>query len=148
MDRMRTMVPPLTPVRFTGGEPLLQLDEDWAQVFLGAGFPVAVETNGTQPLPPSLVSSPLSWVTVSPKSAEHTIVVSRADEVRYVRRRDQGIPKPENSVLRDCLYKYISPAFQPDGSVKREDLDWCIDLVKTHPAWRLSVQMHKLWGVR
>lgn len=125
-------------VIFTGGEPALQLDQELVNRFKSEGFFLAIETNGTTPLP-----SGLDWVCVSPKTAEHTLRVLRANEVKYVRRKGQGIPKP----VIDAEHFLISPAFQA-GRLDEEDLEWCIALVKENPAWRLSVQLHNLLGVR
>lgn len=135
----------------TGGEPAYAIDEDLLVTLKGSGFYVCIETNGTRDLrevgwvPPWERSSPLiDYICVSPKSAEHTIRQRSANEVRYVRHAGQGIP-------RTCVQateKYISPAFEPDGSVKPETMAWCVDLVKRHPDWTLSCQQHKWWGVR
>jgi organic radical activating enzyme len=125
-------------VIFTGGEPALQLDEDLLLWCFG-GWYTAVETNGTKQLPRGL-----AWVCVSPKTAEHTLVSQLVNELKYVRRHGQGIPKP----ALNARYLYISPAFGADGRVDARDLAWCIELVKQHPSWRLSMQQHKIWGVR
>jgi 7-carboxy-7-deazaguanine synthase len=134
-------------VILTGGEPGLQADEQLVRMLHGAGFKVAIETNGTVELPAGL-----DWVCVSPKSAEHTLRVSSANEVKYVRHSGQGIPKP----VVQAEHKLLSPAYASfiaeDGSVHHKPhagaLAWCVELVKKHPDWRLSVQQHKTWGVR
>lgn len=122
----------------TGGEPALQVDAALAAALRAAGYWLAVETNGTVPLPPDL-----DWVCVSPKTAEHTLRVLHANEVKYVRRHGQAIPRP----TVEARHYLISPAFGPDG-LRREDLDWCVNLVRDNPRWRLSVQLHKFIGVR
>ncbi len=128
-------------VIWTGGEPGLQLDQALVDAVRKAGWMQAVETNGTKPLP----EEDLDWICVSPKTAEHTLCRDlQVDELKYVRRAGQGIPKP---VLK-ATHHLISPAFQPDSTVLKEDLDWCIQLCKENPKWRLSVQQHKLWKVR
>lgn len=126
---------------WTGGEPTLQLDAELIKHFKKLGYKQAIETNGTRPVPEGL-----DWVCVSPKTAEHTIVVERADEVKYVRHYGQGIPKPKCQ----SRLKYVSPAFSADGwgPDTMKSLKWCIGLVKQYPDWHLSVQQHKLWGVR
>lgn len=129
-------------VIFTGGEPMLQLKPGILSAFKQAGFYLAVETNGTIDM--EFARKWLDWICVSPKSAEHTIRVICADEVKYVRNEGQGIPKP--SIHAD--HKIISPAFLPSGWIAPETLAHCIELVKQNPEWRLSVQLHKLWGVR
>lgn len=123
----------------TGGEPSLQIDTELVSALKAAGYYLAIETNGTVVLPTGI-----DWVTVSPKSAEHTIVVRTANEVKYVRRKGQGIPR---SVVTADHY-LVSPAFEADGSLKRETLEWCLDLVKANPPWRLSLQLHKWLNIR
>lgn len=121
----------------TGGEPSLQLDAALVRELKAVGYLLAIETNGTR----DVSALNLDWVTVSPKTAEHTIRQTWAHEVKYVRAKGQGIPKPS------CLaeWKVLSPAF---GDNTRENLTWCIELVRQNPEWRLSVQQHKLWSVR
>lgn len=128
-------------VIFTGGEPALQLDEALVSAFRKEGFGVlAVETNGTVEFKPSLS---VIYVACSPKTAEHTLKVQRVDELRYVRRAGQAIPRPR--LL--ATHHFISPAWDADG-LRQENLAWCIDLVRYNPGWRLSLQQHKLWRVR
>lgn len=124
---------------FTGGEPGLQLTDSLINQAHEAGWQCAVETNGTIQLPDGL-----DWICVSPKTAEHTLRQKRADEVKYVRHTGMALPEPSI----EATHHYISPAFRPDGSVSREDLDWCIQLVKDNPTWRLSIQTHKLLLIR
>jgi len=125
-------------VILTGGEPALQIDESLIETLQGAGFEVAVETNGTKPLPTGI-----DWISCSPKTAEHTLVLHHADELRYVRAVRQGVPKPR--IKAD--HYYLSPAANTDG-VQKENLKWCLKLVDENPMWSLSTQMHKLWGIR
>lgn len=126
-------------VLFTGGEPGLQLDTATVRAFKSRGFRLAVETNGTVKLPEGL-----DHICVSPKSAAHTIQQHEATELKIVRRRGQELPDFPIS----APYKLVSPAFDVDGQCSREDLEWCIRLVKDNPSWRLSIQTHKLLGIR
>lgn len=122
----------------TGGEPGLQVDRELIDALHAAGFKLAIETNGSIELPDGI-----DWITVSPKVAEHAIRQKKADEVKYVRGYGQAIPK----TVVQATHKLISPAFNGD-QLDAKTLAWCIDLVKQHPDWRLSVQMHKAWRVR
>lgn len=125
-------------VILTGGEPALQTDAELIDVLHGAGYALAIETNGSFELPPGI-----DWITVSPKVAEHAIRQRTAHEVKYVRGHGQAIPK----TVVSAEHHLISPAF--DGlDVDPRALDWCIRLCKENPPWRLSVQQHKLWKVR
>lgn len=126
-------------VILTGGEPLLQVDDELMSA-LGE-IKVAIETNGTRPLPTGAIGA---WVSCSPKTAEHTLQIGHASELRYVRHEGQALPKP--STL--CANLFLSPAFSDDPAQTARNLKWCMKLVKENPEWRLSVQMHKLWGVR
>ena len=148
----RALVPPELqgpPIRdigviFTGGEPTLQLDEELLEAFIDAGFSeLCLETNGTKELSSGLLKR-LTWISCSPKTAEHTLRIGCVcNELRYVRRAGQGIPRP---VLK-AAHRFISPAFGSLG-LDADDLAWCIELVREHPDWRLSVQAHKGWNVR
>jgi 7-carboxy-7-deazaguanine synthase len=124
----------------TGGEPGLQVDRPFIEYMKGCGWMLAIETNGTIKLPDGL-----DWICVSPKSAEHTLRQRVANELKYVRHYGMSIPEPV--VAAD--HNLISPAFQSDGSVRPEDLEWCLDLVKQNPQrWILSIQYHKYLRVR
>ena len=124
---------------FTGGEPALQLDRDLVTMCQAAGFKCAIETNG------SICGNGrgLDWITVSPKVAEHAIRQDVADEVKYVRGYGQGIPKP----TCQAKHQLISPATIGNTFDPRA-IDWCLELIKENPKWRLSCQLHKMWLVR
>ena len=115
----------------------MQLDEELVIKFRGNGWKQAVETNGTLPLPFGL-----DWVTVSPKLQAVTNL-KKCDEVKYVVGAGGGLPVP----LFHADHLFLSPAFrglEPDlGAITR-----CVELVKENPRWRLSVQLHKLIGIR
>jgi organic radical activating enzyme len=122
----------------TGGEPALQVDRELIDALHGAGYLLAIETNGSVELPAGI-----DWITVSPKVAEHAIRQRRAHEVKYVRGHGQAVPR----TVVEAEHHLISPAFDGD-EVDPRALAWCIRLVKENPPWRLSVQQHKLWRVR
>lgn len=128
-------------VVLTGGEPMLQVDQTLVAALHQAGFFVAIETNGTREVPDAV-----DWITVSPKVDGEELRQHRADEAKYV--RCHGQPLPVGPILAD--HYLISPAFSgpKQDEVARRDLDWCIELVKRNPEWRLSVQQHKAWRVR
>ena len=121
----------------TGGEPLLQLDAAAIDAMHARGFEVAVETNGTQPLPPGL-----DWVCVSPK-ADAPVVVAGGDELKLV--YPQALAQPERFEGLDFRHWYLQPM---DGPALAANTAAAIAYVLTHPRWRLSVQTHKVIGVR
>ncbi len=126
---------------FTGGEPGLQLDKELVDAFRDANFgEMCIETNGTI----DVSGLGLDWISCSPKVAEHAMKLKAANELRYVVHQGKGIPRP--SIKAE--HYLISPAFQPDGTMKRTDLSWAIELCKENPTWRLSIQQHKAWSVR
>ena len=121
----------------TGGEPLLQLDAEAIEALHAAGFEVAVETNGTQSVPPGL-----DWVCVSPK-ADAPLAVSGGDELKLV--FPQPLAPPERFV--DLAFRHW--VLQPkDGPELREATVGAVAYCLAHPRWRLSVQTHKVVGVR
>lgn len=125
-------------VILTGGEPLLQVDDQLLGFLQGMKFKIAIETNGTLPAP-----NHYDWLCVSPKVSERSLKINAADELRYVIRNGQELPQPS---IRGRRY-YLSPAW--DGDLpNKANLEWCIKLCKENPQWRLSIQQHKVWGVR
>ena len=121
----------------TGGEPLLQLDAAAIDALHARGFEVAVETNGTQPLPPGL-----DWVCVSPK-ANAPVVVAGGDELKLV--YPQALAQPERFADLAFRHWYLQPMDGPDLAANTAA---AIAYVLAHPRWRLSVQTHKVVGVR
>ena len=121
----------------TGGEPLLQLDAPAVAALHDEGFEVAVETNGTQLPPPGL-----DWICVSPKGRAET-VLRRGNELKLV------YPQPDAPPERFADWPFDHFFLQPmDGPALPENTRRAVEYCLTHPQWRLSVQMHKLVGVR
>ena len=125
----------------TGGEPGLQVDQQFVDYFHSLDYQMAIETNGTIDL--SSLSPALDWITLSPKVAEHALKQLKANELKYVRGWGQGIPKPAAT----ADHSLISPAAS-GLEIPQETLQWCIKLCLENPKWRLSQQLHKLWQVR
>lgn len=127
-------------ILLTGGEPALQIDSHLIDALRGAGYSIAVETNGTVKL-----TEEIDWICVSPKSADHTLRQRHCNEYKLVRAYGQLLPT-EPPIASD--FWLVSPAFNADGTLNSKDAAWCVDLVKENPAWRLSLQTHKMIGVR
>ncbi len=121
----------------TGGEPALQLDDDLVVALHDRGFEVAIETNGTLPLPAGL-----DWVCVSPKAGTE-LVVTRADECKLV--YPQAGIEPADLEHLDVDHFLLSPMDGPDLAANTAAATaYCLD----HPRWRLSLQTHKVIGIR
>jgi len=120
----------------TGGEPLLQLDEPAIEALHRARFEVAVETNGTQPLPRGL-----DWVCVSPK-AEAPLVVTGGDELKLVYPQEGGAPDRYDDLA--FSHFYLQPM---DGPQRERNTKLAMDYCLAHPRWRLSLQTHKYLGI-
>ncbi len=120
----------------TGGEPLLQLDEPLIAAWRGAGFEVAVETNGTLPAPAGL-----DWICVSPK-ADAPLTLTRGQDLKLV------YPQPGVDPARFEGLAFDHFLLQPmDGPSRLENTRAAIDYCLAHPRWRLSVQTHKYLGL-
>jgi 7-carboxy-7-deazaguanine synthase len=121
----------------TGGEPLLQLDEPAIAALHDRGFEVAVESNGTLPAPSSL-----DWICVSPK-ANAPLVQTTGDELKLVFPQEDAPPARFESL--DFDHFFLQPMDGPDIEAHtRAAIDYCMQ----HPRWRLSLQTHKLLGLR
>lgn len=121
----------------TGGEPLLQVDAPLVEAFHAEGFEVAVETNGTRTPPAGL-----DWICVSPK-ARAPLVVTRGNELKLVYPQEGG--EPERYETLDFQHFFLQPMDGPDVAENtRLALEYCL----RHPRWRLSLQTHKLLGIR
>ena len=127
-------------VLLTGGEPTLQVDDALLDALHSKGFCVAMESNGTNVAPTGI-----EWVCVSPKSAIRTLAHQRPHELKIVVTQGAELPDPPPLLADNYV---VSPAFEVDGSMKPGALQWCVELVKRNPLWRLSVQQHKQWRVR
>ena len=121
----------------TGGEPLLQLDKDLIEAFHNEGVEVAIETNGTIPVPEGI-----DWVCVSPKSGS-TVVVEEGDEIKLV--YPQEGHQPSDFVHLKFEHFFLQPMFDEDENEHvKETIEYCL----THPRWSLSLQSHKLLGLQ
>jgi len=121
----------------TGGEPLLQMDERIIDALHKHGFEIAIETNGTIPVPQGI-----DWICVSPK-ANTEVVVQKGNELKLVVRQ-QGFD-PVMFESWDFKEFYLQPM---DGPYLNEFTKWATQYCLEHPRWRLSIQTHKLLGIR
>lgn len=123
----------------TGGEPLLQLDAALIHALHRRDFAIAIETNGTRPVPPGV-----DWVCVSPKAGA-PLVVTAGDELKLV--YPQRDCPPEAVASLDFRHRFIQPRFDPDPAVWARHREQAVAYCQAHPSWRLSVQVHKILGI-
>jgi len=121
----------------TGGEPLLQLDQPLIAALSRRGFAIAVETNGTLTPPAGEL-----WLTVSPKAGA-PLKLTRGDELKLV--YPQAGAEPERFAELDFRHFFLQPM---DGPHKARNTLLATAYCLAHPAWRLSLQTHKLIGIR
>nr|WP_155461781.1 7-carboxy-7-deazaguanine synthase [Duganella radicis] len=120
-------------VVFTGGEPLLQLDKPLIDAMHAVGFTIAIETNGTLPVPEGV-----DWICVSPKMGSE-LVVKKGSEIKVV------IPQANQdlSVYEQLDFEnfYVQAM---DGPLAEFNTKLAIETCKRNPKWKLSLQTHKL----
>jgi len=120
----------------TGGEPLLQLDEELVEAFHRRGIEIAVETNGTLPPPEGI-----DWICVSPKAGAELRLRS-GNELKLV--YPQPGAEPERYASLDFQHFSLQPM---DGPEARRNTRLALEYCLKHPQWRLSLQTHKLLNI-
>ena len=139
-DRIASLWPAGGGGRFvvvTGGEPLLQLDPPLIAALHARGFEIAVETNGTLPPPAGI-----DWLCVSPK-AGNRLAVTAGDELKIV------VPQAGLDPLDFAGLRFRRFSVAPmDGPDRARNTALAIEFCLAHPQWQLSLQTHKVTGVR
>ena len=138
------------PARFvvlTGGEPTLQVDEAFVELLHQHGYEVAMESNGTRPAPQNL-----DWLTVSPKVRSEKLEVKSeklADELKVVF-DETTAPESYLSLLTSHFSPllFLQPCDTGDAARNEAIVARCVEYIKEHPWWRLSLQTHKLVGFK
>ena len=123
-------------VVFTGGEPLLQLDEPLIEAVHARGFTIAVETNGTLPAPEGI-----DWICVSPKAGT-PLVQTSGDELKLV--FPQAGAEPERFADLPFARRFLQPM---DGPDRLANTQAAIAYCRSDARWRLSLQTHKILGI-
>ena len=124
-------------VVLTGGEPMLQVDDALVDALHARGFRIAMESNGTLPAHPAI-----DWVCISPKAGS-TVVQQSGDELKLV------WPQPDTDLDAVEGWDFTHRLLQPlDDADAADHVRAAIDLVMARPHWRLSLQTHKLLGLR
>jgi 7-carboxy-7-deazaguanine synthase len=144
-DRIAGLWPAGQGARFvvcTGGEPLLQLDLPLIAALHERGFEIAIETNGTIAPP-----SGIDWICVSPKAGA-PLVVTSGDELKIVVPQEGLDPRDfaDLDFRRFSVQPMDGTGLDPEG--RAHNTEWAIQFCLAHPQWQLSLQTHKITGVR
>jgi 7-carboxy-7-deazaguanine synthase (Cx14CxxC type) len=123
-------------VVLTGGEPMLQVDAALIDALHAAGFEIAIESNGTLPVPRSI-----DWICISPKAGS-TVVQTSGDELKLV------WPQEGSDLAAMATWDFPNKLIQPMDDARGEaNVGAAIAFAMAHPDWRLSLQTHKLLGL-
>ena len=129
----------------TGGEPSLWIDEDFVMGLKQmTGKRIAIETNGTRPLPHGI-----DWVTLSPKtglgdSGDLPVVLTRCDELKVVY-LGQDLAQYDGIT---ASHRYLQPCWVADEKDRHRNMLATVQAVLDHPEWRLSLQTHRILGIQ
>ena len=135
----------------TGGEPSLQVDKPLLDVLHQAGFYICIETNGTRPLPDGI-----NWITCSPKHPS-SLALKKVNEVKVVFTGDYDPEiwrtqlEAEHWMLQPLRYNgelLMESGIDEWENDSNDNLDETVRYILAHPFWRLSVQLHKIAGLR
>lgn len=133
-------------VILTGGEPTIQITDDFIHLLHLNSLYVCIETNGTRHVPENI-----NWVTVSPKHlyTKSNYILKEANEVKVV--MDDKIQDSEFNTLLDQIkarYYYIQPCDTGRKKLNKKIIERCVNFVKDNPKWRLSLQTQKILDIR
>ncbi len=142
-------------VVLTGGEPSLQVDKPLINALHAEGFYICIETNGTRPLPEGI-----DWITCSPKQplaiSHLPLALTKVNEVKVV---FTGTYDPEiwrqqlqaeHWLLQPLRFtgEWLIENVDSGEDDRNDNLDDTVRYILSHPFWRLSVQLHKIAGLR
>ncbi len=128
----------------TGGEPALQLDKDLVDSLHDIDFEIAIETNGTLPLPKGI-----DWICCSPKG-KADVVIKKCDELKLVYPQLDALPERFDHI--EAKFYFLTPMAPPDISdiiypsddqITKQTIDYCLE----NPKWRLNLQTHKVVNI-
>ena len=142
----QVMLYPNAPlIVLTGGEPSLWIDEDFVDGLKKmTGKTIAIETNGTRPLPKGI-----DWVTLSPKqgigkSGDVPVILNQCDELKVV---FVGQDLSQYDSIK-ATHRYLQPCWVDDPEKRKHNLHLTVQAVLNHPQWRLSLQTHRILGIK
>lgn len=136
--------PNASMVILTGGEPSLFINDNFVRELKKTGKAIAIETNGTRPLP-----SNLDWVTFSPKTGfpggdVEPCTLKHCDELKVVY---LGQDLQQYKAIR-ANHRFLQPCFSDDEIQRRANMKACVEAVMNNPGWRLSLQVHRVLNIR
>lgn len=131
-------------VVLTGGEPALSVDDALVRGLKSLGKRVAIETNGTRELPRGI-----DWLTLSPKDAfaggdKEPCILTECDELKVVW-QGQDLSRYDGISAR---YRFLQPCYCADAAERERNLADTVRVVLANPRWRLSLQTHRMLGIR
>ena len=126
-------------VVLTGGEPLLQVDQNLVDALHSHQFEIAVETNATKRPPENI-----DWLCVSPK-ANAPLILDNGNEIKLV--YPQANLMPEKVAHLEFDFYYLQPMDDADPAVTQNNIKQAVEYCLQHPQWQLSLQTHKLLGI-
>jgi 7-carboxy-7-deazaguanine synthase (Cx14CxxC type) len=139
-DHLRSAICNLQFPKFvvcTGGEPLLQMNEEFVSELHERGFEIAIETNGTKRPPPGI-----DWICVSPK-ANADLVLKSGHELKLIFPQPGAEPQRYEKLAFDHFF------LQPmDGPERERNTQQAVRYCLEHPQWRLSLQTQKILGIK
>lgn len=125
-------------VVLTGGEPLLQVDAALIAALHARSFRIAVESNGTVAAPEGI-----DWLCISPKAGAPWL--QRSGQELKVVWPQPGLDLDALQAGGHFAHHFLQPM---DGPAQADHIALCIDTCMRRPGWRLSLQTHKLTGIR
>lgn len=128
---------PSAHVCLTGGEPSLQINQEFIDLLKASGLIIHIETNGTKELPQNI-----DWITVSPKT--ESIAIKKAEEIKVIF-QGQNVEKWKNF---DAVKHYLQPETTGDKRINRLNIRKVIKYIKDNPTWKLSIQTQKMLNIR
>lgn len=142
--RQVNQYPQVKLIVLTGGEPSLWIDQQFiTKLRLETGKTIAIETNGTNPLPTGI-----DWITLSPKTGfqggdKCPVVLSSCDELKVV-----YTGQPLEPYMRySARYRFLQPCWTDDSDARQRNVADTVAAVIADPRWRLSLQTHRLINI-
>lgn len=134
IDEIKYCSPTIKNIILTGGEPLMQVDNDFTYKMKKLGYKVHIETNGCFPAIDNC------WITCSPKTQNP--VLKQASEVKYLIDQDTDL---NNLPYIESTHKSLSPKW---ADFYTKNVTKCVSFILEHPEYRLTIQIHKFLRLR